>query len=107
MMEFNRVICVLRDPRSLAIRYVGVTQQQLNKRLQAHLSERRTGYCSKHKKEWLNELDSCNLTPIIELLEVVPQDRSKECEEAWIRFLWECGCNLVNNNFGFLQHSRA
>lgn len=61
-------IYVLKDPRSLVIRYVGATSQTLNRRLTGHMGDTKL-QSNTHKVNWLRELKYLGLKPIIELIE--------------------------------------
>lgn len=89
-------IYALVDPRTDAIRYVGVTSQQLETRLSMHLSSVSAGKTSP-VYQWIAELRELGLRPTIKLVEET-HDRLREM--YWIAFFRERGMDLTNSDDG-------
>ena len=85
----------LKCPKTLEVRYVGVTTTTLSRRLHKHLYETKTSKIS-HKINWLKKLDEENLIPIIELIEICDVDNWQEREIYWINSFE----NLTNTHKG-------
>lgn len=66
----NRIhtVYALIDPRDNAVRYVGITEHSINKRLAEHLLGNDG---NKAKMAWISELDRLGISPIIRPLEEV------------------------------------
>lgn len=87
------------------MRYIGKTERQLAKRLQAHM-QRARGAGVYHLQRWLRRL---SVPPVIEVLEWCLPTHWEERERYWIALARDYGCALVNtteggdarpNNFG-------
>ncbi len=89
-------IYVLKDPRDLMVRYVGQTVQKLVVRLRKHL----TDPCVCYRTNWLNQLKLAGLVPLIECVEIVPENQWSEAERRWIKHFKQLGCSLVNGTDG-------
>ena len=76
-------IYILKDPRTLEIRYVGVTSKSLSTRLSNHIYYAKKRNCT-HVHNWILSLLNINLKPLIEILEVVTKDTWEEREKYWI-----------------------
>ena len=75
----------LRCPVTQEIKYVGKTICSLEKRFNDHLSEAlRTTEKLTYKHKWLQKLNSQNLKPTIELIEICTNDNWQEREIFWI-----------------------
>lgn len=72
-------VYALIDPRSLKVRYIGSTINP-NSRLIAHLADT----TNTPKTQWLTELKSINLQPIMVILSVVPLAQRFDEEYQWI-----------------------
>ncbi len=82
-MSTRIYIYVLKDPSTLEVRYVGQTAR-LDTRLRHHLGSAGRSPLSR-KKEWILELKSLNLKPVLEVIEVVhPWQDWQERERFWI-----------------------
>lgn len=85
-------IYVLRDPRNLEIRYVGVTNDPKS-RIRKHLSvakrERRT-----YKDKWICSLLNLSMFPIYETIEITENWKEREC--FWISEYRKSGYRLTN-----------
>jgi hypothetical protein len=91
-------VYLLRDPRDDTPRYVGITKHSLKKRLSRHISvENRE---TDHRSNWIRQLISLGLSPVIELLEVVEDSQRIDSEQAWILGFRQIGANLVNSTDG-------
>lgn len=87
-------IYTLTDPRTKEIRYVGKTIKTLQQRLTAHLYD--INRTKTHKSNWIREVMSEDLTPIIEEIETLPWNVSQEAEMYWIAQFQAWGFRLVN-----------
>jgi hypothetical protein len=88
-------IYILRDPRTSAIRYVGVTTQGLAKRLSSHIKNLHgTPRCA-----WIRELIACGLQPSLEAVETGSGDW-QATERSWIQRCKNDGCPLTNTTIG-------
>lgn len=88
-------IYTLKDPLTLEIRYVGVTQRKLSQRLYHHIWESKT-QTGTHKRHWIKSLIDMGLRPIIELVEICDADNWIEKEKYWINYYQ----NLTNTKEG-------
>lgn len=96
-MEINNsraTIYRLKDPRDGSTRYVGKTTQELHYRLAGHCST--ANRSNNRLKQWVCELKSVNLRPIIESIEDCSRDSVNEREIHHISSHWESGCKLLN-----------
>lgn len=106
------MLYVLIDPRTLCGRYIGITSNpRLNARLSAHVSEARSARVS-HKLNWLRELLSLGLRPLMEVLAVFPDRETAADEEIWwisIHRAMEPGLltNTTDGGEGVLDRSGA
>lgn len=62
-------IYVLIDPRTNLVRYVGATSQSLKRRLTGHIGDLKLKKANTYKINWIRELQSLSLKPIIKLIE--------------------------------------
>ena len=92
-------IYTLTDPITNQIRYVGITKNSLNKRLQGHIHDCKSKKPT-HKINWIKSLLSKKLLPIIELLEEVETSIIFEMEMYWIAQFKAWGFNLTNSTEG-------
>ena len=92
----NRVfkIYCLKDPRTLKIKYIGVTVSNLNQRLSQHLYDSKN--IGTYKRNWIRELTSLNKKPIICLLEYCNYKNWVQKEKLWIKRFE----NLTNTSQG-------
>lgn len=91
-------VYLLSDPRNNAPRYVGITTRSLEKRLVRHLNlENRE---IDHRSNWVRQLKSLGLKPMIEQLAVVEDSIRTEAEQGWINFFRQIGADLVNSTSG-------
>ena len=79
-------IYVLKDPRTLDVRYVGATSQKLNRRLTGHIGDVKLKNSNSYKINWIKELLKLNMRPIIESIEVVCETNWIEREKYWYNF---------------------
>lgn len=89
-------IYALCDPRDASIRYIGITTQRVQKRLNAHLRLAREGR-QLHCSNWLRQLQQEGLRPQIKVLEHTYDARR---EVFWIERLRAQGCDLTNGTAG-------
>ena len=64
-------IYALIDPRTDKVRYIGKTQYDVGFRLQQHLARASNAKFKSHKNNWLRQLLALNLTPRVEILDVL------------------------------------
>ena len=88
-------IYTLSDPRTLEVRYVGMTRN-LNARLWSHCHDK------SHNKRtcWIKSLSKIGISPSIELLEEADESNWREKEKFWIETLKFYGCGLKNGTPG-------
>jgi len=93
------VIYVLKDPRTLAVRYVGKAVN-LKRRLANHIIPSiKNKTC--HRARWIASLLFLGLKPIAEVIEEIDAlDSMNERERFWIAFYREQGCELTNTTDG-------
>jgi hypothetical protein len=77
-------IYTLIDSRDNTIRYIGKTIQSLNNRLSSHCSLSDNDLT--HRANWIRELKTLKLKPIIELIEEVDENIWEEREIYWIEY---------------------
>jgi hypothetical protein len=90
-------IYALCDPESMAVRYVGKTND-IKIRLKYHIGHCRTNRT--HCARWIMSLMERQLRPVMIVLESVDDDKAEERERYWIRQGRECGWNLTNHTDG-------
>jgi hypothetical protein len=83
----------LIDPRNNESKYIGKAND-LVKRLERHLNGRE--HYNKDKKEWIAELLSLGMTPIINQIDEVPKVNWGYWETWWISIYKSWGINLFN-----------
>lgn len=86
-------IYTLSCPISNSVMYVGATTQDLKKRLTGHLSAND----SSKRANWIIELKTKGLKPIIEPIEYVNDNGCISVEEYWINQFRVWGFNLYNS----------
>ena len=91
-------IYTLSDPRTGVVRYVGKSDNP-KKRLGSHLRESRVEK-SCHRHDWINSLQSADLSPILSIIEECPREAWAEREIHWIAFYRATGNDLTNNAAG-------
>jgi hypothetical protein len=89
-------VYLLKDPRTRAPRYVGITSRSINKRLRDHRSDKRHN----HRTAWLQSLYKIGLEPIAEILEESEDNYWEDAEMAWILGFKQAGADLVNATDG-------
>lgn len=92
----NRTYTVyaLIDPRDNTVRYVGITERPINKRLAGHLLGNDG---NKTKIAWISELAQIGISPIIRPLEQVKgRKETLEREQEWIQHFLSLGAPLTN-----------
>ena len=90
----------LFDPRTEALRYVGMTRIGIDKRLRKHLHSAENKEES-HRSNWIRKLSDADLVPEIDALEgTVPPEDLPLNEEAWIEFALTAGHPLTNMTDG-------
>lgn len=98
-MCMNHTIYKLIDPRTHEIRYIGRTKHTLIKRLYEHCTVRNLK-SNTHKNNWIKQLISLNLRPIIEVIETVDLTQVYIREIYWIKCYKEARHNLINTSDG-------
>jgi len=88
-------IYTLTDPRTKVIRYVGKTNNPAV-RLAMHLCEKR----GSHKNNWLHQLRSLGLRPIMDVIEECTDETWAERERFWIAHFRNVGLPLTNLDSG-------
>lgn len=97
-MDRTWYIYVLIDPRTDAVRYVGVTVAPQH-RLTGHIRD--ASYQSTRKANWIKQLLRCELRPEMRILEeVIGHDLSREAERRWIAHYRAEGAILTNATDG-------
>ena len=98
-MQIDVKIYVLRDPRTLKIRYVGKTVKKLESRLALHIwrSNRttRSKCCA-----WIRQLTKLGLRPIIEQIDLSGVENWVEKEKFWIAHYRALTTDLLNSTDG-------
>jgi len=89
-------VYALKDPRTDAIRYVGITNQKLKDRLYQHTKENNRN----HRCNWIKSILNIGLSPEIEMLATVDDSLRVEAEKGWIAFFRKIGADLVNATDG-------
>ena len=94
MENIKYTIYKLIDPISNEIRYIGLTFNDLNQRLKSHCSEK----SKSHKSNWIQQLKSKGLKPIIESIEdnILSYDAVCYREIYWIEKYKSEGHPLTN-----------
>lgn len=92
---------ILSDPRTDAVRYVGVTYEPLINRAHKHTYDR---HRATSKGIWLAELYALGLRPLIKEIANVGTDW-RERERSAIAAYREAGCDLVNISVGGEGHA--
>lgn len=90
-------IYVLIDPRDNSIRYVGKTNNE-KERYKNHLNSLRDK--NTHKRNWINQLKSIGLKPIMKVIEEIEIDKWKERESFYINHYKLLGFKLTNCSDG-------
>ena len=102
-MDINKVknkeervfkIYCLKDPKTLKIKYIGVTVSDLKQRLSQHIYDSKNN--GTHKRNWIKGLISQNKKPIICLLEYCNYKNWEQKEKLWIKRFE----NLTNTSQG-------
>jgi hypothetical protein len=91
-------IYTLSDPRTLEVRYVGMTTKTLAARLRSHLKNYK--HERNHRAFWILSLQKAGVAPVIAELEMVPVDERAAAERKWIAFYRMQGARLVNATDG-------
>jgi len=91
-------IYTLEHPINKEIRYIGKTEQKLNKRLIAHISESKRK--SNHRNNWIFNLCKKNMKPVIYSLDIVDECDWEFWEKYWISQFKSWGFNLINGTEG-------
>lgn len=86
-------IYTLSDPNTNEVRYVGKTINPLKQRLKEHIRCRNKTYC----KNWI---DSLNITPVIELVDEVDNNKWEFWESFYIDLFKSFGFRLTNLTSG-------
>jgi GIY-YIG catalytic domain len=89
-------VYALIDPRTSAVRYVGLTEKPLAERLRNHLCRPGITAATRHGA-WLRELRGDGVKPQIVALEQVPHgEYAYDAEGYWIRSFLDRGADLTN-----------
>lgn len=94
MANRTYTVYALIDPRDNSVRYVGITERPINKRLAGHLLGNDG---NKTKIAWISELDRLGISPIIRPLEQIKgRKETLEREQYWIQHFLSLGAPLTN-----------
>lgn len=97
--KVDHYIYALRDPRDEAVRYVGRTKNP-KRRLGSHLYKKYDGSFVHDRREWIQELRSAGLRPVMEIVETlsapVKEALVNERECRWIFHYFQQGASLTN-----------
>jgi len=91
-------IYTLEHPITKKIRYIGKTEQKLNKRLIAHIYESKRK--NNHRNNWIFSLYEKNIKPIISLIDTVDEVDWEFWEKYWISQFKSWNFTLVNGTEG-------
>lgn len=89
-------IYVLKDPDNGCVRYVGKAKN-VARRMTAHMTSKKG---NSHRMNWIRNLKQKGKRPEVEVIDEVPIEFWPQWEVAWITYLKELGCRLVNSNAG-------
>ena len=92
-------IYILKDPRTLEIRYVGKTVLHIDKRLQEHVAEAQKSQKT-YKQRGIFSLLRIGLFPLIEAIETGAGNNWAEAECRWLAFHRANGARLWNATDG-------
>lgn len=98
-MNNNAYIYALIDPVTDEVRYIGKTETTLKKRYSGHLTDARRGH-KRHVYNWIRQLLSLDLAPIIKVLEECAKEMWAERETWWIAYGRQVGWRLTNATAG-------
>jgi hypothetical protein len=95
LVPFDAVtfVYVLRDPETLEVRYVGVTDNPKS-RLEVHVAKVMPH--GSPKDRWILSLLERKLYPELCLVEAVPYEEREAAEARWILFFESQGASLTN-----------
>lgn len=92
------VVYALKDPRTDAVRYVGITAKtRLVRRVKEHLRRAASPKRKVHSARWLHSLLVVGLMPLVLILEHCPIAKAVSAETRWIRKLKRKGAALTNH----------
>jgi hypothetical protein len=91
-------VYILRDPRTLEVRYVGITTAELPIRLRRHVNAARIEGPT-HRSNWIKGLSAAGLTPVIEAVDSGLGEWEK-AEQGWIAHFRAAGARLTNGTDG-------
>ena len=89
----------LSNPDNDIIRYIGKTVD-LDKRYKAHIKEALYGKRKSKKNTWLNALLIKNISPNIQVIDIVADEDGNFYERQYIKLFKSVGCNLLNMTQG-------
>jgi group I intron endonuclease len=95
--ELTTMIYSLVDPETNIIRYIGKSDN-LNRRLSEHI--KKSKHSITHKNNWIVSLTKKGLSPIIEVIDIVPRHEWEFWEVFWIDQFKSWGFNLTNISNG-------
>lgn len=90
-------IYALKDPRTNAVRYVGVTVGTIEDRSRQHISDARGTWSKTRNSAWIRSLFKSSLLPAVSLLE---ETDDKLREVFWIAEYRKAGVDLTNHTDG-------
>jgi hypothetical protein len=95
-------IYILRDPRDMAVRYVGQTADEETRR-KHHERNRFQGNIQ--KSEWGWDLSKAGLVPLFEVIEQCPIMEMNSRERHWVIHFSRLGCRLLNRPVGAIKRT--
>lgn len=99
-MEETKIYSLI-DPRTLKVRYIGITSQPLKWRLQNHIDDCVSHpEANWHKTHWIVQLQKEGLRPIIRQLCSLPTREEAEALEAELIRKYKKSHNLINISLG-------
>lgn len=92
------VVYALRDPRDLAIYYIGRTRRTPQQRLNEHLNMERSGHIQMRPRvySWIHSLVEEGLRPELVILDKLSASESRAAEKRHILDAWQRGEPLTN-----------
>lgn len=95
MEERQYKIYCLKNPTTNEIKYVGVTVNDISKRLSQHISDT-VKNPQLYKAKWISSILKQGIRPIIEVIEICNKDTWADREIFWIKKYKEEGIKLTN-----------
>jgi hypothetical protein len=97
--QTDHYIYLLRDPRDKSVSYVGRTKNP-KRRYSSHLNDKCEGSYVRSRWDWISELRTMNLRPLMEIVETldapVAEELVSEREFRWMFHVFQQGASLTN-----------